>query len=225
MIKQQGLSLLELMIALALSVIIFLSIDSIYAGLWQTRASLQKEQEMQRGRQLIHSVFAEKIFHAGYLGCRALRDGLRIHAPARLPLDFFIQEGKSWKLQQQAFMLHETFDQGIQLNEPLVEQSRLAPAELSEKSDWLLVSDCDSAELVPFAGQIVQSYKPPVYIFPVIIKRWYVKNQTIYAQQVYPPQQAQPMHTPADPWLWEQQGSLLHLLWQGDQWVFELGNN
>jgi prepilin-type N-terminal cleavage/methylation domain-containing protein len=222
---ERGFSLLELMIALGLSAILFVTMDSIYASLWLTRATLEKQHDIQRGRQLPQSVFADQIFHAGYLGCRSVSDGIKIITPEKIPESFFIQNGQALHSEGGKLVVHDTRNHGVLLTSPIEENTRLAPVELKNKSDWLLISDCASAELLPYGGQTRLSYQPPVHLFPVIIQGWSIKNKTLYAEQIYPPMQAQPMLSSVGDWQWERFGSLLRLAWQGDIWVFELGNS
>jgi prepilin-type N-terminal cleavage/methylation domain-containing protein len=223
--KRKGFSLLELMIALALSAILFFTVDSVYASLWKTRTLLEKEHEAQRARQLIQAVFSDPLFHAGILGCRSVKDGISIRTKKNMPNSFFIQEGEAVRVESGQLKVHETHGRGVMLQGPVPENSTIAPAELRSLSDWLLISDCFSAELLPYGGKTELGYQSPIYVFPVIIQAWSIRNNTLYTEQVYPPKQAQPMLDGVTPWEWTRFGSLLRLVWQEELWIFELGNS
>lgn len=221
-------SLLELLISLFISAILFLVVDKLYVNLWLTRKTLEQAQERHRLRELPQQLFADQLFHAGHLGCRAINDGIEIKTPANIPDSFFIHQHRAVLMMAHELSVHETYNQAITLNHPLPANSLVQPQSLKDKSDWILISDCHNAELVLYGGQSVQAYEPPIYLIPVIIYRWYLNGDILYRQQVYPKISAQPVVDGIESWQWERVDTMLRLRWKvsdtWDEFLFELGN-
>jgi len=219
------MKLLELLIALALSAMLWLIIDTVYSGLWRTRTHLEQSHEALATRQLPQQLFGHVLYHAGNLGCRAVSDGVAIKAPAHIPDSFFIHQGKALRLFNNELWVHETLSHQIILHETVGTHTVLSPPQFEALSDWLLVSDCLSAELVPYGGTPMQTYQAPVFVTPILIYRWYLKNETLYRQQVYPALPAQPVFSPLKAWHWEKGEALMRLTWDKDVFVFETRNS
>lgn len=223
------MKLLELLIALTLSAILWVIMDTVYSGLWQTRTHLEQSHDELTARQLPVQWFDRLLYHAGHLGCRALHDGIVIKAPTHVPNIFFIHQSKAIDIKQNELWVHETLSHQIVLTEPVNPNTILSVPQFAEKSDWLIISDCLSAELVPEGGITMQSYQPPVYLVPVLVCRWYLKGETVYRQQMYPQQSAQPVFSPVKAWRWQEEANhLLRLSWEvfsyKDDFIFELRN-
>lgn len=225
----RGHSLLELLIALALASALFLVIDTVYSGLWLTRAKLDRMHDSYRLRRLPEQLFADLLYHAGHLGCRAVGEGISIQMPSTYPEPFFIHTGAALKTDGQNLWVQDTLSQQIVLNKKFAVGDTLTPVSLAGVSDWLLISDCNTAETVPYGGTLKQAYDGPVYISPVVIQRWYLKNKTLYRQQIYPYQSSVPIESGVVNWSWARNGKLISLEWgleaQQDLFEFELGNS
>jgi hypothetical protein len=209
------------MIALALSANLFLVLDKMMSNIWLTRKNLEDAQENVRLRSMPSQLFSDMIYHAGNLGCRSVRDGIVIKAPANIPSDFFIHQGKAIQIVNNELWVHETLSDREILEHPI-------PEGFQNKNDWILISDCHGAELIPYGGKTVQSYSPPIYIHSIVMTRWIVKNKTLSRQQIYPVQGSQPVLTSVEAWEWRDLGNLLELRWKIDgEWetfLFEQGN-
>jgi hypothetical protein len=209
------------MIALALSVMLLLVLDKMISNVWLTRKNLEEAQENLRLRSMPAQLFSNMIYHAGNLGCRSVRDGIIIKTPDNIPNSFFIHQGKAIQVINNELWVHETLS-----NREVVHYS--IPEGFQNKTDWILISDCQGAELLPSGGKTVQSYDPPIYLNPIMITRWIIKNQTLSRQQIYPSEGSQPVLTPVEAWEWRHLENLLELRWKIDgDWetfVFEKGN-
>lgn len=224
----QGFSLLEMLVALALSAILLLVIDKLMVSLWVTRNLLEKAQESERLRNLPIQLFSASLFHAGNLGCRAIKDGIEVKTPAQIPEIFFIHLKKAIKLEGNTLLIHETLDHQMTLNQSIEEGEMLSPEGFLPLSDWILISDCERAELIHHGGRTTQVYQPPVTVSPVVITRWSFKNKTVSRQQVYPAQPSQPVVSEVEGWGWKAMDKLIELRWKIDgiweEYLFELGN-
>lgn len=227
--RSHGFSLMELLIALSLSAVLFLVIDKVMASLWVTRKLLEQSQQKEYLRAMPQQLFADLIFHAGHLGCRSVKDNMDIKTPAQHPDIFFIQDGEALRILGDELWVHETRSHQLTEFMPIPEGEIIKPQGFKEKSDWLLISDCEHAELLPYGGRTTQAYEPPITLIPMMVYRWTVKNQNITRQQVYPNSPSQPVLGSVDTWIWEGSGNLLILRWRSsDAWeklVFERGNS
>lgn len=223
-----GHSLLELLVVLFLSAMILLMLDKLTVRLWGTRADLESTQENLRLRELPEILFASSLYHAGNLGCLRLAPGLEIQAPAHLPSSFFIQNQQAIKIEGDELWIHDTTTHRRLVTHGFAEGDLLIDENLSEFSDWFLISDCEHAELVPAGGKITQAYQPTVTLSALTVIHWFYEGNALKREQVYPKGYAQIVAEPVEALHWRPSGRVLFLDWQVEgetiPFVFELGN-
>jgi hypothetical protein len=224
---EAGHTLLELVISLAISALLWIVLDRLYLSIWKTRTLIEQGQDRMVQQQLPNHLFSHLLFHAGNLGCRALRDGLEIKTSSALPADFFLHKGKAVQINEQQLWVQEINPE--LMHEEIPEGTVLQPKALLGKSDWLLISDCAGAEVIPYGGFVSRAYLAPVTLSPVLLRTWFVKNQVLYRQTLTPFSSPQPVLSGLVDWHWEKEGEGLKLSWTLNEetleYHFELGNS
>lgn len=152
-LNQSGLTLIELLIAMTLSVFLLTIVTNIY---WMAHKSLQTQwamSERQSNVRIATELLAKNIRMAGHVGCGRLSDGLSVTGYSTFLLNEenkITDEGiSSMKKETDAITLRYMSDKTVKLQREMESESELVVGKEVAflDGDILMIANCEAAEI------------------------------------------------------------------------------
>ncbi len=154
--RQSGLTLVELMIALALGLLLLAAMGYLYVGNRQTYRTLDSVARLQENGRYAMEVLGQDLRMVGYIGCGALGEvpinaAANVGAPVAVPTPANVLEGTEGDTGADSLRLMRVDGRGAALSAPMTNVDDPIPIPASPRQHaagtYFLIADCLKADL------------------------------------------------------------------------------